>query len=320
MGTKQLERIFRIIQLLSADTSLNAEELARECNVSVRTIYRDLSSISDFIPLIYEDGYKFLFPQSLPPINLTPEEIFALHLASTGPATGPKSPFHGAVRSALSKISDFTNMEIEDKEIAKVDYVMTIDKPITDYSLNPRKFGEIERSISERRILHIKYFSLRTGMETERNVDPYALVFRRHAWYLIGYCHLRENIRTFRVERIKDAYNIDEPFERPDDFDIATYLEDAWELYKGGETIDAKILFDKSIAPLLLEGRRHHNQKIEVKVDGSLIYTVRVRGVEEIGRWILSFGRKAEVLSPPALRSYVARELRSAVSKYGPED
>ncbi|MGQ9707224.1 MAG: helix-turn-helix transcriptional regulator [bacterium] len=316
MVEKKIDRIFRLIQIIGSDNNLNADELASRCNVSKRTIYRYLSSISEFIPICYEEGYKFLYTHSLPQLNLTNDELFALRLAVQNPATGPKSPYYGILASAISKLEEIMNPKyIEDNTDIKID-----GKIIYDYSLSSKKFTKIEQAIKLKKQIVITYFSLRTSRLTERAVDPYALIFRRHAWYLIGYCHLRKNIRTFRIERIKQVEVSDKQFERPDDFNIESYFEDAWELYKGGELIEARIRFDPRIAPLILEGKRHSSQKIEIKRDGSLIYTIRVRGIEEIARWVLSFGRRAEALSPPQLRRYVAEELRGALKNYRPED
>jgi len=316
MIEKKLDRIFKLIQIISSDSNLNANELASRCNVSQRTIYRYLSSLSEFIPICYEDGYKFLYPHSLPQLNLTNDELFALRLAVQNPATGPKSPYYGTLLSAITKLEEMMNpLDTPDDPDIKIK-----SQIIYDYSLSSKKFTKIETAIKSKKQLIITYFSLRIGRLADRTVDPYALIFRRHAWYLIGFCHLRRDIRTFRIERIKHVEITDEQFERQDGFDIETYLDDAWELYKGGEVVEAKIRFDPKITPLILEGRRHESQKIEIKADGSLIYTAKVRGVEEIGRWILSFGKKAEALSPPQLRSFVAGELRGALKNYKPED
>jgi len=318
MKTKKLERIFRLIQIISSDNNLNADELASQCNVSQRTIYRYLSSISEFIPICYENGYKFIYPHSLPQINLTDDELFALRLAIQNPATGPKSPYYGTLVSAISKLEEAINpinVNVDDNNSVKIE-----SKVIYDYTLSSKKFSKIEHAIKSKKCIVITYLSIRTGRLTDRSVDPYALIFRRHAWYLIGFCHLRKDIRTFRIDRIKQVEITDEQFERQEDFNVEKYFDDAWELYKGGEVIEAKIRFDPKIAPLILEGRRHPSQKIEIKADGSLIYTAKVRGVEEIGRWILSFGKKAEAISPPELRRFVASELRTALKNYRPED
>ena len=138
-----------------------------------------------------------------------------------------------------------------------------------------------------------------------RGVDPYKLFHREAAWYLIGRCHLHDEPRVFRLDRISDAATGDGRFEPPD-FDLDAHLRHTWGVYRGRELHEVAIHFDAALAPLIEGGTHHPGERIEQLGNGGLEYRVTLSHLGEVARWIVSFGGQARAVAPPALVQIVA--------------
>ncbi|MFH1113187.1 MAG: WYL domain-containing protein [Pseudomonadota bacterium] len=139
------------------------------------------------------------------------------------------------------------------------------------------------------------------------------------AFYLIGLCHLRDEIRTFAMDRITKLVVLDESFAMPQDFSPDEYLKSAFRVMTG-EPETVRVWFRRSAAQVVKERIRHPTQEIRVQEDGSLVVTLEVTINYEIVSWILGFGSAAEVLSPESLKQRIAKELDAARARYGTED
>jgi predicted DNA-binding transcriptional regulator YafY len=151
---------------------------------------------------------------------------------------------------------------------------------------------------------------------TKRRVDPYGLTFRFGTWYIIGYCHLRNEVRTFGVDRIRNLRVLNDHFKYPKDFDLEDYLKRGWSLQADAQPEEIVLRFDKQIAPWISGCKFHPHQKITIQPDGAALFEVTVAGVDEIKHWILSYGDKVEVLKPDNLRSSVAATCRNMARTY----
>lgn len=309
MQISKYDRLLYILNLLRSRNKLRASDLAKECEVSERTIYRDIIDLSSAnIPIYFDDGYKLLTDAFLPPLNFDLDDYLTLKLALESSPLSQQSPLKRSAKRVLTKID--TNLssglkaklsEISaegEKEPVKIDV-----KSTSDFSKFSLWFNLIEQAILHNMTIKLSYESLDSG-ETIREVDPYGLVFRRHAWYFIGFCHLRQKIRIFRINRIKKISLLNKTFEREKDFSVTEFFKDSWEIYQG-EPTEVEIKFKGKAVKVIESGIHHPSEKIEKLDDGSLIYKVKVRGTEEILRWILGFKDEAEVLRPEKLREEI---------------
>jgi predicted DNA-binding transcriptional regulator YafY len=163
----------------------------------------------------------------------------------------------------------------------------------------------------------ITYVSRTRPEPTHRRVDPYGLTYKIGAWYLVGYCHLRQGIRTFGLDRIKWLRVVEDiHFTYPSDFDLGEWLAKGWQLQAGGEPTEVVVCFDREIADWIAGGHWHPTQRIEKIENGRLRFTVTVTGYEEMLYWVLSFGAQAEVLEPAPLRAAVAEAARQMTARY----
>lgn len=157
----------------------------------------------------------------------------------------------------------------------------------------------IQEAIEGRRVLQLLYHP-RDQLPAERKVNPYAVHLRNGSLYVIGYCHLREGIRTFVVDRIQKIKLTEESFGRPLDFSLESYLRHSFGMFTE-ELVRVKVRFHKSLSRYLLERRWHPSQKNKKLKDGSLELAFEVAGIKEIKTWIMGFGSLAKVLEPTAL-------------------
>ena len=147
---------------------------------------------------------------------------------------------------------------------------------------------------------------------TERQVDPYALVHRGGWWYLVGYCHLRDAPRTFRVDRIQNLELLSQIFQTPDDFDIHAYLERE---LADQPLVRAKLHFKPEGAHIALSERSIW-EALEENPDGSVDVTLSAPDLPWLASISLSFATLVTVLEPPELREMVREWARTVVEQY----
>jgi len=140
-----------------------------------------------------------------------------------------------------------------------------------------------------------------------------------YALYVIGFDYLRQDIRTFKVERLERVELTTERFEVPPDFDPYQYLHNAWGINWGsGEQIEVRLKFPPGrVTQRVKESEWHISQQIEDLPDGGCILAVRVGATLEMRPWIRQWGADCEVLEPPELRAEIAEEMRRATEMYG---
>lgn len=308
MGMPKYDRLLYILNLLRSRRSLNAERLAEECQVTERSIYRDIISLSEAnIPIYYDHGYKLASGNFLPPLNFTFEEYSCLKLAlesSPLTAAGRKGDILKQVKAKIdSGLSEATRAKKRTAvDVARIDIDITLSRRVST-----RFYGAIEKAISDQTSLDILYETIEHG-PTKRTVDPYFIIFRRHAFYFVAFCHLRRDFRTFRIDRLKKLSLTDQKFTRQRGISASDYFADSWRLYKG-DPVEVVIRFRGKSAKVVTSSQHHPKEQIESAGGDEIIYRVTVNGTEEIQRWILGFGSDAEVLEPA--------ELRAALRKIG---
>jgi predicted DNA-binding transcriptional regulator YafY len=298
------DQLLHVLNLLRGRPGLSAPQLARECEVSERTIYRYINALSSAnIPIYFDQGYRLLSDAFLPPLNLTLDDYLVLKTALSSSVFANRSPLRKQAKSVLAKIEANLSPVVK-KDLDKFRDVAWVNvKSTSDFSKLSLTFKLIEQSILNRKSLKIVYESLQSG-QSLRQVDPYSLVYRRHAWYLVGFCHRQAEIRLFRLNRIKKITLLDKSFEKKQDFSLSDFFKDSWELYQG-KSVGVRIKFRGIGAKVIESGQHHPSEKITKLKDGSLIYEVKVAGTEEIFRWVLRFGEDAKVLEPKELKEKI---------------
>ncbi|MEW6200799.1 MAG: WYL domain-containing transcriptional regulator [bacterium] len=299
-------RVARLIELISVirhHPDWGPKKLAEYFEISEKRVYDDLSELNAAnIPIVYNGkGYSFLSTASLPPVHFTIDEALALLMGSKMIQSQSDGYYSHGARSATAKMLNLLPENIRG-------YFIDLDEKI---SVSTKGFSEINHALKflneaivSRDTITTLYYSFSSDEKRERDIEPYAVVFRGNAWYLVGRCHLRGEVRTFRLNRMEDIRKGSGKFEYPYDFSITDYLEKSWGIFQGEET-EVRVKFSPRIAPLIEEHQWQPQQGIEKRGDGSIIFTAVVKGTFEIRRWILGWGEDAEVLAPEGLREEI---------------
>lgn len=220
------DRLYGIVEELRAAAPLrrSARQLAARYEVSTRTIERDISALQQVGVPIYADtgrrgGYAIDAARTLPPLNFTPAEAVAVSVALR---RAPNSPFARAAGSALRKI--MAAMPAQEataaRELAgRVGFLASV---LPDQTPIPVM---VEDALAARHVLHLRYAD-KNGAITERDVEPVMLLAGPHAWFLVAWCRLREELRAFRLDRVIAGHDTGQPVPARDvdDTNIPCYV------------------------------------------------------------------------------------------------
>lgn len=319
----QLSRQWQIIQTLVASrTGRTAANLAEDLGCTPRTVYRDLEALqAGGFPITTRtrDNHSYWYMlnadrQQLP-LAVSLPELMALYFGRDMLKTYRGTVFYDAIESVLAKIKATLPPAYRaylDQARLRVD---TGPAPRKDYAAFAPIIADLHRAIGDAKQIRLVYYAMGRQAENRRTVHPYRLRHVDDTLYLIGYCALREGVRTFAVDRIRRVEVTDESFRVPDTFDVEGLLRDSFGIYEG-PPITVKVRFLPPVAGYIRERTWHRSQLLSDQDDGSVIFSATVAGIEEIGRWILRWGADAQVLAPSALRSMVGRQAAAMADHY----
>ena len=187
------------------------------------------------------------------------------------------------------------------------DKIHIIEEQLADPVKVGDLFGKLISALKENCRVKIWYFTAYRGAESERVVEPYGLICKRQNWYLVGYCLKSQDVRTFRVDRIRDVHlYAAAKFEYPGDFSLREHMGKAWGVIRDETVHQVTLKFNSTVAHQPKTIIFHPSQKIaEEMPDGSLLMTLEVSGLDELKTWILQWGNNIEVLEPDILRKSV---------------
>jgi len=301
-------RIFELVNMLGGRRSRTVAEIAEKLDISERTAFRYLADLqSRHIPIYRDDhGYRLLETANLKPLNLTTEEHALLKVALDNPALRANKTLDQRLTALEFKLDAATALAEESPRALQL---ASIDRsgPKAEEALEPLRLA-----ISRTETVEIRYDSLSGGQHKWRKVDPWQVFEREGAWYLVGRCHIHDEPRMFRLDRISGTKGSNESFEIPAEFSLGEFLEGSWRIFSGDGHYKVHLGFDKSLAPLILNARHHRGEEVTKRKDGSVDYKVELSSLEEIARWVVGFGGKCRVVGPGEL-TVAVQDLAKAV-------
>ncbi|WP_078552254.1 helix-turn-helix transcriptional regulator [Bacillus alkalicellulosilyticus] len=317
--SERLIRLLRIIILIQANPGITAKQLAERCETTERTIYRDLEVLSAaHIPISnsgYGKGYEYLGNFSIYPTNFTNEEAIAFGLL---PKVIEQSShlLPQSFNTAYEKV-----MASHHKE--KKDFSNTLQNMISIIQLGTPAFGQqandhlypVIEAILHQESIEIIYHTQSRNVQTTRKIDPYYLIPRDNQFYLIAFCHGANEMRTFRLSRIKEVNSTGQSYEKQD-FDIQDYFNETWSIIKGNQSIPFKIRFHSNVARYIKEEELFVRPKLTDEPDGSLLFEVTLNDDTEFLQWLMKYGPNAEILEPVAYREKMKETLQRWMSIY----
>lgn len=319
----QLARQWRILQsLIASRKGKSAADLARELEYHWRTVYRDLEALQlAGFPIFTDrvDGKNVWAildsaRQNVPiPLGLT--EVMALYFSRGLMRVLKDTVFHESLESFFQKIKATLPAETI-QYLEKIEQSLEVGaKPYKSYDQLRDVIDRLSQALVDRQMVEIDYYTMSRKKQTRREVAPYKIWLFDGAFYLVGHCGLREDIRIFALDRIKSLRLTDEAFEIPEDFKVEDFMQTSFGVFHG-ESQDVRIRFAPEVAGYIKEKTWHATQKIKPQKDGSVIFEARVAGTDEIKYWLMSWGGKAEVLQPATLRAEMIAEAQNMLQCY----
>jgi predicted DNA-binding transcriptional regulator YafY len=323
MRGDQLARQWRILRHIEASKrGLTVAEIADLEGIALRTAYRDLEALQEAgFPLYTErvegsnrwafvDTYKFQVPQ---PFTLT--ELMSLHLYSDFVGMFKGTAFFDSLLSLFKKV----RATLPPQTLAYLDRVQSTFsvgiRPFKEYGRLREILNQVNQAAIDGLRIEMVYQSLRSQSETRRKVDPYKIWFFEGTIYLIGFCHLRDEVRTFAMDRIRMLRVTEEKFVIPKDFNLDHFMRHSFKVMHD-ELYQVKVRISPEWSRWVGEKIWHESQKSRPLPDGGLVISFHVAGLDEIKMWILSLGPEAEVIEPLKLRDLVQQSLGQTLIMY----
>src|SRR5262245_63858792 len=199
---RRADRLFQIIQLLRMRRLTTAADIARELEISTRTVYRDIQDLLESgVPIEGEAGvgYRLRKGFELPPMTFTVEELTALVLGARLVEAWADPDLGVAVRGAMKKVESVLPEPLQESMLRTA----LFGPPARVAGHAPAELLQLRRAIGDERWVHLRYVD-GAGAETERTVVPLGLYFWGKQWLVAAYCLLRADYRSFRVDRIQE--------------------------------------------------------------------------------------------------------------------
>lgn len=318
------ERQLFILTLLSQSSEgFTAKEILKrmersgiEC--SSRTLNRDLNDISMRFN-VWEDErgnqtYYIADKMAVNDITFTIPQMISLYymreLLSDGEQTDIMKEATGIIETLLSKMPALSR-----EALVGIGDMLKIEKSILAPSVVDPLINEtIQKAISLKKSVDIIYETFHSGEVNKRCIDPYVIEIKEGKMHAIGYCHLRDEIRDFRLSRIKDAKLTRKSFDVPEGF-FKEYQKNRFDKLAGNEIYDVEIEFSGDAGKLITE--YHAKKADEIKTDGDrTVFKRRAAITPDFIQWILSFGSDAKVISPDILAKQIRDIVKKTIMRY----
>ena len=298
-----IDRLIQIIFLLLRHENITAKQLAQELGVSTRTIYRDINTLSIAgIPITSQKGYggglSLLEGFALDKSYFTQEEqsiILALQIL--------KSSNYPDADRTLNKVAGLFSHTLQ-SDWLEIDF---------SYWGSPEKerrnMTALERAVINKYVIKFTYYNSELTI-TEQTVEPLKLLFKSHSWYLIAFSRRREEIRTYKLSRIRNLQITDQLFDRtlPADFSLTPAYQEEYNIPL------FKLRFSEKIAYKVYdEFQEEYIKKLE---DGTLEVSFRYQLSDWTFLYLLSFGEYVEIIEPVEARMLLKEKAQKILALY----
>lgn len=303
---RRFNRIVALLIQLQSKRVITAQELAQRFSVSVRTIYRDIKSLEAAgVPIAGEagTGYSIMEGYKLPPVMFTREEASSFVAAEKLMQQLSDKSLGGYFQSAMYKIKSVLRW-------SEKDWVDTLDAQIVVKPVHALFRENISNALEllmngivNRQQVDIAYQSVDAAAPVNRSVEPVGLYHENNYWYMLAYCHLRQEHRKFRTDRIHAISATGKPFILEHQ-DLAFYLKEE-DSYKSAEI---RISVNRSVAKYIARSRKFYGFMSEEEKGNEIEMVFSYyEDMEFFARWYIMFGDNARILEPDSLKEKVKK-------------
>lgn len=317
--TKRTARLLQIMLMVAAaPRHYRRRDFVKQFEVSGRMISKDIELISNITGFNLrggKDGYYFEQVPDLPMLHFSVAETLALlnAIRVAKHMSGVDSPELAAVVARIEALFP----------AGLVNLLRQASKPgvITDRRQHRQGvLAHLTKAWSEQAKVRIVYETAsRAGEVTERVVHPYYLLPYVRSWQLIAYCERRQDVRMFKLDRIRTVEILPASYSIPDGFDVNSYMHGAWGMMRADPNAAETVVlrFTPEAGRWVAEEEWHPSQRVQTIEDGCVLFQVRLAITPEFVNWLLYYGAKVEVMEPEHLRATVSKEHQIAAALYG---
>lgn len=312
----RFDRTLAILVMLQSKKLVKAQDLSDRFGVSLRTVYRDIRSLEAAgVPILGEAGvgYSIMDGYRLPPVMFTREEAGSFVAAEKLMMQFTDAGLGAYFKSAMDKIKSV--LKGREKE-----WITTLENQV--WAASDRKpFNKtitnalpiLFNSIAMKLQVQIMYRSFSANEPNDRFIEPVEVFYENNFWYLYGFCHLRNDYRQFRADRIIAIKPTEIPFTKSHD-NIEAYRKDSSDCTK----TKVVIAVDKEVAVYLGDGKKYYGFVEEEEKDNEILLTFMTpSSLEALARWYMMFGDHARILEPEAFKDKVKEFAEKTLAHIG---
>ncbi|GAB3011004.1 helix-turn-helix transcriptional regulator [Bowmanella dokdonensis] len=309
-------RVLTLLELLQTHGRMTGTELARRLEVDKRTVRRYIRALEDLgIPVTTEQGrdggYRLMAGFKLPPMMFTNEETLALSLGLLAASALQMADTQPAISSVQAKLERVMPDKLKSRARAISEHIRLM-LPSSLPEPSPTHLEPLLTAIQAQQAINLSYATEEQGL-TNRRVEPYGLLFRRGRWYVSGYCHLRRDLRTFRLDRIQRVQLLALTFIRPDGFDAAEHFRHSLNNMQGNLHIRVLLHTDRERAFDMLGSTA---AMLEERPDG-LLLDIRSDCAQWFGQWLCQMPFDFTVIEPEELKQAIQDQAQRLMTLAG---
>jgi proteasome accessory factor B len=314
-----LERMMRIHEELQDNTLPNCTKLAEKLEVSTKTIMRDLAFMRDRLglPVEYDEqiyAYRYSYPvKNFPTVQINEGELLALLVAQRALEQYKGTPYHEQLAHAFEKLAGGLRDKVSFTPTESLQSVSFHHLGLGKADM--KIFDKLSHALHESLEVEFAYLKPKAREAERRHVRPYHLANRENFWYLVGYDLDRDALRHFAVSRMQSIAVTIRKFERPADFSPEKHFGKSFGAFVGTGDFKVVIRFSADAAHRVKERFWHESQETRELPDGGIELTLQVDDLDEVVRWVVTWGDQARAIAPKELVARV-RTLVNRLTKH----
>jgi len=319
----RFDRVFELHKILhDRRTPVSRRQLEEKMECSRATVMRALEFLRDQLlaPVEYDrerNGYYYRQdrdgPWELPGLWFTSDELHALITSYELLSRVQPGIFEDALRPAITRIRQLLHERRVGAEdlVDRVRILQMAPRPV-----DVHRFQQVAGALAGRRRLHVFYRGRSRDELSERDISPQRLVYYRDNWYVDAWCHVREGLRTFSLDRLHVVDTLQQTAVDVPDEDLDLVLSSSYGIFAGEPSATAVLRFTARAARWVADEQWHPDQQSRIQDDGGVELSVPYADPRELMQDILRFGPEVEVIEPPDLRGAIRESLALALSSY----
>jgi len=311
----RIDRLAAILIQLQSRRLVKAQDIADKFSISLRTVYRDVHALEEAgVPVIGEagTGYKLMEGYKLPPVMFNQDEASALLTAAKLVESKTDASISKHYQSALDKIKAVLRLSEKDHIEDIDDHVMVMGHPAIVYQPPAElHLQPILKAISTSSVIEIKYYSIEKNETTERKVEPVGVYYMGSHWYLVAFCHLRNDYRNFRTDKINKLSFTEETMSKTHP-PLQSFIN---QMAVEREVAEVVIDVEADVVRYLGE-QKYYNGFVKQENRGDHVRVHFLTGsLMGFARWFMLFGDHAKIVKPAGLNVLVAGIAKNILKK-----